>query len=422
MGLHDGNRVTSTGSSLLGSPLTRRHALQWAVATAAGLALPPALAAQRKASAVADPFAAVDALAAAAVADGITPGLSLAVMRKGELVHARGFGAANLETGTPVTPETVFRVGSVSKQFIATAIALLAEEGKLAFDDPLSRHLPLFPRAGDITLRQMLTHTSGLGNYTETQPPSLFFRQARTDYNDAELLAAMAATSPLFKFEPGTAWAYSNTAYVLLGLVVQVVSGEPYAQFLRRRLFEPAGMTQTSVDDAAEVVPHRASGYSAKPSADPGKRAVVRNAEYISMTFPGAAGAMRSTAADLCRWHAALLGGRIVKPETLQVMLTPVRLKNGELPEAPLPPDAPKDAPRKPLKYGFGLFFGDFENHPFVEHDGGIFGFVSMFRSFQAERVTVVVLVNYDGFDSPEKMQRVRNVEDAAARAGLAAG
>lgn len=408
--------MASPSNSIGSTPLSRRHALQLTLGAVAGLSLPAAAGAANVKGGMAGPFAAVDALGAALISSRATPGLSLAVMRTGTVVHAKGFGFANLETGTAVTPDTVFRIGSISKQFIATAIALLAEDGKLGFDDPLSRFLPLFPRAADITLRQMLTHTSGLGNYTETQPPELFFRSARTDYGDPALLAAMANTSPLFKSEPGTAWAYSNTAYVLLGLVVQVVANEPYGTFLRRRIFEPVGMTKTAVDDVGEIVPNRASGYSAKPNA-PGE---FRNAEFISMTFPGAAGALRSTPSDLCRWHSALLGHRVVKAETLRVMLTPTRLKNGELPEAPLPPDAPKDAPKKPIQYGFGLALGDFEGHEYVEHDGGIFGFVSMLRSFPKEQVTVATFVNYDGFGSGEQIKQVSDVRDAAARIAIA--
>jgi len=394
--------------------LSRRTALQLVLGFAAGSAT-PRWASAAMSSAMPD-FAGADALANALVEEGLLPGLSLAVMRRGEMLHAKGFGSANLETGTPVTAETVFRVGSVSKQFIAVSLALLAEDGRLSLDDPLSRFLPLFPRAGDITLRQMIHHTSGLGNYTETEPREEFFRHARLDYGDAELLAAMANTSPLFKFEPGAGWAYSNTAYVLLGLVVQVVTGEPYGAFLRRRLFEPAGLIHTSVDDAGEVVSNRASGYTAKPDR-PGE---VRNAEFISMTFPGAAGAMRSTAPDLCRWHAALLGGQIIQPSTLQDMLTPARLANGELPPRPPRPGLSEEESRQPIRYGFGVFLGEFEGHEFVEHDGGIFGFVALHRSFWPQAATVAVLVNYDGFDSPEKFERLKAVRDSAARTALA--
>jgi CubicO group peptidase (beta-lactamase class C family) len=399
------------------SVLSRRTALKAALGAAAFAAAPPSFAAARGAGARASTaFAAVDAMGTALVTDRVIPGLSVAVMRAGRIVYQKGFGSANLETNTPVTPDCVFRVGSVSKQFVATAIALLSEEGRLSFDDRLSKFLPLFPRAGDVTLRQMLTHTSGLGNYTETQPREAFFHQARTDYSSVELLAAMAKTSPLFKSEPGTAWAYSNTAYVLLGLVVETVAGEPYGAFLKRRLFEPNGMTQTAVDDTYDVVPHRASGYTAKPGA-PG---VFRNADFISMTYPGAAGAMRSTPADLCRWHAALLGGRVVKPETLKTMLTPARLKNGELPIAPPSPGDAADAPKKPMKYGFGLFVGEFEGHEFVEHGGGIFGFITQFRSFWPQQVTFAAVVNYDGFASPAEMKRIEELRDAAVRVALA--
>jgi D-alanyl-D-alanine carboxypeptidase len=409
-------RTTSPVVSLL----NRRNALKIALGAAAVTAAPATFGATRSSRAAATPapaaFAAVDAMGAALVADRVVPGLSVAVMRAGRIVYEKCFGFANLETSTPVTPDCVFRVGSVSKQFVASAIALLAEEGKLSYEDRLSKFLPLFPRAGDVTLRQMLTHTSGLGNYTETQPREAFFRQARTDYSSAELLAAMANTSPLFKSEPGTAWAYSNTAYVLLGLVVETVAGEPYGKFLSRRLFEPVGMTQTAVDDAYDVVPHRASGYTSKPGA-PG---VYRNADFISMTYPGAAGAMRSTPADLCRWHAALLGGRVVKPDTLQTMLTPVRLKNGELPVAPPSPGDAADAPKKPMKYGFGLFLGEFEGHDFVEHGGGIFGFITQFRSFWPQQVTFAAVVNYDGFASLAEMKRIEELRDSAVRAALA--
>lgn len=400
--------------------LDRRHMLGLTLgATAVGAAATSAVAASPAKTArgakTASAMPAVDALADALIAERIVPGLSLAVMRGGSLLHARGFGSANLETDAPVTPETVFRVGSVSKQFIATAIALLQEDGKLDFDDRLSRFLPLFPRSRDVTLRQMITHTSGLGNYTATAAPDS--GAARTDYGDPQLLAEMASsTVPLFTSEPGTAWAYSNTAYVLLGLVVQVVADEPYSAFLKRRLIDRAGLLQTAVDDAGDVVRHRASGYSLDP-ARPGE---VRNAPFISMTFPGAAGAMRSTATDLCRWHAALLGGRIVKPETLKVMLTPARLKNGALPDAPSPPGAAPDAPKKPMKYGFGLFFGDFEGRDYIEHGGGINGFISRFRSFWPQEITVAALVNTDALDTPAKAERVAAVQDAAARAALA--
>ncbi|MBS0393354.1 MAG: beta-lactamase family protein [Proteobacteria bacterium] len=352
------------------------------------------------------------------VADRVVPGISVCAQRDGRTVYAAGFGMANLETSTPVTSASVFKIGSISKQFTAAAITLLAQDGKLSLDDTLARFLPLFPRARDVTLRQMLTHTSGLGNYTEMASPEAFMQAARTDYDNSALIAAMAATKPLFKFEPGTGWAYSNTAYVLLGLVVEIAGGEPYQAFFRRRLFEPAGLASTAVDDAAEVVPQRVSGYSPREGAPTG----FANASFISMTFPHGAGALRSTSEDLCRWHGALLGGRVVNAASLEQMLTPGRLANGSLPPTPAGMAAITGNADKPMEYGFGLMFGDFEGRRYVEHDGGINGFVSALRSFRTERVTVAMLVNTDGFRKPELAKTLFEVRDTAARTALAAG
>lgn len=402
---------------------SRRQALMMAVGAAAatGASLAPggaALAATAKSSAKA-PAGEWNTVAAACeklIAEHLTPGVSVSVMRAGALLYSNAFGYANLETSTRATPQHVFRIGSISKQFAGAALCQLAEDGKLSLDDKLSRFLPLFPRAGDITLRQMLNHTSGLGNYTETSPREAFFRDARVDYDDPALLAAMAATSPLFKTEPGVAWAYSNTAYVLLGLVVQVVAQESWKSYYARRLFAPAGMTQTAVDDAADLVANRASGYSRRA----GTQDQFANAAFISMTFPHAAGALRSTTEDLCRWHQALLGGRIVKPESLAQMMLPGRLANGSLPEKPADPAAKPDTPKASLEYGFGLEMGDFEGHRYVGHGGGIFGFLSMLRSFKAEGLSVAMLVNSDAIDSAEGAKQLFGVVDVAARVALA--
>src|SRR6185437_8443054 len=204
---------------------------------------------------------------------------------------------------------------------------------------------------------------SGLGNYTNTPT---FVQSARIDYSDPQLIAAMAATNPLTTFEPGTAWSYSNTAYVLVGVVVEIASQQPYATFLRERLFEPIGLRSTAVDDAAEIVPNRVSGYTPNPKAASG----FANASFISMTYPGGAGDLRSTPEDLCRWHTALLGGRVLRAESLRAMLTPVRLRDGSLPfNKEMAKALGED---KPIEYGFGIGLGDFEGHHYVEHGGGI--------------------------------------------------
>lgn len=396
-------------------PMTRRDALLLAVGAVAAATAPAESVARTVPAATAGPWSAVDRVCEQAIADRLAPGLSLSVMHDGAFVYSRGFGLANLEAGTKTTPQTVFRIGSITKQFTGTAIALLAEDGALSLDDRLARFLPLFPRAADVTLRQMLTHTSGLGNYTEMASPEAFMQAARTDYDNAALLAAMAATKPLFKSEPGTAWAYSNTAYVLLGLVVEIAAQQPYGQFYKRRIFDVAGLAQTAVDNAADVVPNRAGGYTPQAKSAVG----FDNASFISMTFPGGAGAIRSTTADLCNWHAALLGGKILKQGSLEQMLTPARLANGAVPESPEGLAVVQGGEHKPMEYGFGVMFGDFEGRRYVEHDGGINGFVSALRSFRAERVTVAMLVNTDGFKKPEMAKQLFEVRDTAVRAAL---
>ena len=401
--------------------LTRRQALLMTAgaiaATTVGAAPTGATApAARPATRSAAAWSPLEQAVRRVIDERVAPGVSVTVLRDDKVAYSAGFGRANIETGTPVTPESVFRIGSISKQFTAAAIALLAEEGKLSFDDRLSRFMPLFPRAGDISLRQMLTHTSGLGNYTDMKSPHAFMQAARLDYDNAQLMALMAATDPLYSSEPGTHWAYSNTAFVLLALVVEIAAREPYGSFYKRRLFERAGLAHTAVDNASEIVPHRANGYSFSAKSASG----FDNASFISMTIPHGAGALRSTTEDLCRWHAALLGGHVLAPASLKEMLTPGRLANGELPPMPEAMAARSGTGAQPIEYGFGLAVGEFESRRYAGHDGGINGFFSQLRSFPAERISVAVLANIDGFkDVRVGMQEMVDIRDAAARAAL---
>jgi D-alanyl-D-alanine carboxypeptidase len=358
-------------------------------------------------------WAALDALCEKALANRLAPGLSLSVMHAGTLMYSRGFGLANLETDTRVGPQTVFHIASVTKQFTGAAFGLLHEDGKLEYEDKLSRFLPDFPHAGDVTLRQMLTHTSGLGNFTIMESRRALTQAARLDYDERETIAAMRATSPLFIAKPGTMWAYSNTAYVLLGLVVQKITGEPFGDFFRKRLLDVAGLADTSVDDAATVLRGRASGYTPNANTPGG----FDNASFISMTFPGAAGAMRSTTDNLCRWHQVLLGGRIVKPETLQEMTTAMRLNDGSIPTTRMDPEQKK--PPVPMEYGFGLMLGSMDGKRFLGHDGDISGFASQLRSFPAEQISVALLVNADSGPREEFHHELESLRDAAARIAM---
>jgi CubicO group peptidase (beta-lactamase class C family) len=355
-------------------------------------------------------WSALDALLAKSVSSGGTPGIAFAVHKKGEVIYAKGFGYANLETETKTTPENIFRIGSITKQFTASAILLLAEEGKLSIDDKLSRFYPDFPGAANITLRQMLSHTSGMANYTMVPRLAPDGPAGRLDYDDKALLAAMQESKPMYLFKPGEGWAYSNTAFVILGLVIGKVTGEPYPAFFKRRLFGPAGLSVTAVDDAAEVVPHRASGYHPDAHAASG----FVNAAYIGMTFPGAAGNLRSSVNDLCRWHEALFGGKILKPSSLEQMTTAVKLNNGTYFEM----TGPETGKKTPVHYGFGLQLGETDGRKFASHGGGINGFISTVQTYLDDRISIAGLVNTD---NPGKDASFKPICDQALRIALKA-
>jgi CubicO group peptidase (beta-lactamase class C family) len=362
--------------------LNRRVSLAGMLALAAS----PAMAKPAKVAKPPSPWAEVQAKAQAMIAGKMTPGLQVCVRKQGAVVFSKGFGSANLETATPMTPASVCRIGSITKQFTASAILLLAQEGKLSLDDSLGIYLPEFPNASKLRLRRMLSHTSGLGNYTQVNPVQ-FLQASRTDRSTKQLVQAMADASPTLAYDPGTDWRYSNTAYVLLGVVVETVASQSYGEFMQQRLFAPLGLTHTAVDDATRVAANRASGYSSAPRAASG----FDNASFIAMSYPGGAGNLRSTCEDLCAWHAALLGGKVLKPESLKEMLTPVTLNDGALPMA-----GPAGK-RQAVHYGFGIAVEPLGGKPAVSHDGGIQGFASHLETLTDEQITIATVMNTDG-------------------------
>ncbi len=326
---------------------------------------------------------AIDAAMGQALAAGVAPGGAVAVMRQGKVVFARGYGLANLETRTPATPDTVFHVGSVTKQFTAAAILLLAEDGKLSLDDKLSRYVPEVPRGGEVTLAQLLNHTSGIAAYTARDG---FDRETMLPHTPRQLLDYILDKTPLYDFEPGTRWAYSNSNYSIAGLVVERVSGQPLKTFVQTRLLDPLGLTETAIDSEADIAPGRASGY------DPveGKPGAFANTQVISMTVPYGAGALRSSALDLVRWEDALLHGRVLRAASLARMTTPGRLNDGALPT-----DIGEDGKPQTVQYGFGLSLHGPPGHPDrISHNGGINGFASDLVDYPASDTVLAVIVN----------------------------
>ncbi|WP_372783214.1 serine hydrolase domain-containing protein [Phenylobacterium sp.] len=347
----------------------------------------PTLAAARAAR-TAGSWTPVEAAARKMVAGRLVPGLQICVRKRGATVFSRGFGQADVETATPMTPASVCRIGSVSKQFTAAGILLLVQDGKVALDDPLSRFLPDFPNAERLTIRRLLSHTAGLGNYTETTPPELIWQIARTDRDTAQMLEIMRNVGAKLIFEPGTNYRYSNTGFVLLGVVIEKASGQTYRDFLQARLFTPLGLSHTAVDDVAEIVPNRAAGYTDDPKAPSG----FDNASFTSMTYPGGAGALRSTCENLCGWHEALLGGKVLQPAMLKAMLTPITLNDGSLPL-----QTNRKGERTPVRYGFGIGVNPVDGREAVSHGGSIQGFGSFLETLPAERTTMALIINSDG-------------------------
>lgn len=340
----------------------------------------------------------IDAEAKQDVDTGHVAGAAVAVLRGGRLVFARGYGRANLELATPVNAKTVFRIGSLTKQFTAAGVLLLAEQGKLKIDDKLSLYLPNFPRANEVTLRDLLNHTSGIHNFTEGP---VIDKISTSGATVQELVADIAGQSPLYDFEPGKAWWYSNSNYALLGAVIEKVSGEPWGTFMKAQIFDKLGMADTAADDARDVVPGRASGYSLVG----GTSGKFRNADFTDMSVPYAAGALRSTAKDMARWNAALFGGKLLKPDSLREMLAPGRLRNGAENQTaiawPGGKAFPPPAGYVPGPYAFGLEHHFEDGRRIIGHDGSIAGFDAVMQNYVDEGLTIIVLTNTNGAAHP---------------------
>lgn len=336
----------------------------------------------------------IDAAAKEDVDSGRVAGAAVAVLHGRQLVFVKGYGRANLELGAPVTPKTVFRIGSLTKQFTAAGVLLLAEQGKLKIDDKLSLYLPDFPRANEVTLRDLLNHTSGIHNFTEGPVIDKISTGGATV---KELVADIAGQSPLYDFEPGQGWWYSNSNYALLGAVIEKVSGETWAAFMKTAIFDRLGMADTAADNARDVVPGRASGYSLIDGA-PGK---YRNADFTDMSVPYAAGALRSTAVDLARWNAALFGGDLLKPGSLREMLAPGLLRSGAENQTAIAwPGGKAFAPPAgyvPGPYAFGLEHHSENGRRIIGHDGSIAGFDALMQTYPDEGLTIIILTNTSG-------------------------
>lgn len=331
---------------------------------------------------------AIDRLAAATMAQG-SPGMIVEVAVNGDVAFAGTYGLADLEHRVPVTRDTVFKLASITKTFTAALILALAEDGRLRLDDRLSKHVPEFPLARDVTLYQLLVHTSGIPDYAEDPAGAATKSVAKTP---AEMLSWIVALSPRLQFEPGTKWAYSNSNYALLGLVAERAGGKSLAGLYRERLFAPAGVTGVAIDDPADVVPNRARGYR-RIKDQPGK---FRNADWIHPSIPGPAGALRGTADDLVRFAHALYGGKVLKPASLRQLIAPGRLKDGRTTKFGMPEDWQRGLNSD---YGPGLFIRPTKGGARLGHSGDIDGFSTWLAHYPASGTTIVHMINSQSAD-----------------------
>ena len=331
-------------------------------------------------------LAEVDAFLREAVGRWGVPGLAVGIAHRGKLVFSKGYGLANLETGTPVTPETVFNIFSVTKTFTAAAVMQLVERKRLKLKDSVSRYLPDFPRGDEITIRQLLSHTSGLNDYSGSLPNA-----GRVGATPDELVALVANANKKFAFEPGTRWQYSNSNFVLLGRIIEIVGRASYRDYLARNVFEPAGLEHTAVDRNDDVVVGRATGYVARPGAPSG----YEN-HYFDISLPFAAGAMRSNVPDLAKWFAAFFDGRIVSRSSVEAMsTTPARLKDGKL--AGDAPADPSIAPGAAGYYGLGIRAYELDGHRAIGPGGSWNHFSAKVTNYPDDQVLIIVLANIGG-------------------------
>lgn len=291
------------------------------------------------------------------------PGASLAVVRDGKIIKTKGYGKANIELGVLVTEETVFEIGSITKQFTATLIMMLVEEKKITLEDKITTFFTNAPAAWtNVTLRHLLTHTSGIKNYTGLPG----FECSR--HLTASQFVDEIAKHPL-QSEPGEKFSYCNSGYNLLGFVIEKVTAKPYWQVLQERIFHPAGMTASQSRDLNKIIRNRACGYEKQNN-----QLVNRDSD---LTDVFSAGAIASTVLDMLKWHHALESGKLVKKASLDQMWSPCKLKNGQ-----------------PYTYGFGWRLDDYKGTPCIGHSGSTSGFSASLQQFPKLKLTVIVLTN----------------------------
>jgi len=294
------------------------------------------------------------------------PGAAVFVVKDGKVILRKGYGLANIELSVPIKPETVFRIGSITKQFTAACIMMLVDENKISLDDEITQFIPDYPTRGNrITIHNLLNHTSGIKSYDETQD---FYLKIHNDLSPDEVVN-LFKDEPL-DFRPGEQFKYNNSGYFLLGIIIDTVSGSSYEEFVNERIFEPLGIKNSYHGNHSSIIPNRAAGY------EPYDTGFV-NADYLSMTQITANGSLLSSVDDLWIWTEALLSGEVVTQKSLNLMITPTKYGNG-----------------KTENYGYGFWLKPLFGERTISHNGGINGFLTYSLYVPEKNIFVAVLTN----------------------------
>lgn len=329
------------------------------------------------------------------------PGLAVLVRHNGKTIFERGYGVRDLRAKSRIDARTNFRLASFTKQFTAMAVMLLVRDGKLRYDETLTEIFPDFPAYGkSITIRNLLNHASGLPDYEDLMEAAEKANgplwSAEKQIQDAEVLELLKKEKG-GKFAPGTSWSYSNSGYVVLGLIVAKASGKPYGEFLRESIFTPLKMNHTLVyQKGKNEVLNRAFGHSMENGS-------LKETDQSSTSATLGDGGIYSNLEDLAKWDDALRNHTLLSEKEMQPALTPVKLNDGSEPHWPTEPNGDNLHPGKPVSYGFGWFLDPYNGHQRMWHTGSTMGFRTVIERFLGENLTIIILSNRTDLD-PEKL------------------
>jgi CubicO group peptidase (beta-lactamase class C family) len=294
------------------------------------------------------------------------PGISVLVAKDRKAIYSKAFGKSNLELNTPLETNSVFQIGSITKQFTAISILMLEEQGKLSVEDKIGKYISEYAEIGkDITIHHLLNHTSGIKNRTPVGDKGFI---SKTNMSPTELIAYFK-DEPL-EFKPGERFKYSNAGYILLGRIIEIVSGQPYSDFIEQNIFDKIGMKNSSCGDMKQVIPNLTKGYIIEQND-------FVKSDYINLSLAYSAGAILSTTEDLLKWQNALLSNTLLKASSIKQAMTPTLLNSG-----------------KRVPYGYGFRFSKLGNSPVIAHTGSTKGFTSIALFLPKEKLYITALTN----------------------------